>query len=66
MSFFVKQSDETKKEMNYRSTNALSNILTSMKRTRSDNIFMFREFEKSLKGTLGGLLFRIIYTSLKK
>ena len=31
-----------------------SNTLTSVKRTRSlDNLFMFREFEKSLKRTLG-------------
>jgi hypothetical protein len=44
-----------------------SNNLTSEKRTRSlDNIFMFRESEKSLKGTLGGFLFPITFMSSEK
>jgi hypothetical protein len=35
-----------------------SNTLTSVKRTRSlDNLFMFRESEKSLKETPGGVPF---------
>jgi hypothetical protein len=58
ISFFIKQSDETEKEINYRSTYALSNTLMSVKIIRSlDNIFMFRESEKSLKGTPGGSFF---------
>ena len=44
-----------------------SNALTSVKRTRLlDNIFMFRESEKTLKETPGGSFFVYPYRSEKE
>ena len=44
-----------------------TNTLTSMKIARSlDNLFMFRESEKSLKETLGGSFFMYPYRSEKE
>ena len=67
-SFFVTSQSESKKGVNYRRKDDTWITFTSMKKTSSlNNIFTFKESEKSLKKTPLGFLFAMKgLTSLKR
>ena len=57
-SFFIQKSNETEKGVNYRSKDALSDLLMSVKGSKvTRQFFIFRESEKGLNETPGGFLF---------